>query len=392
MAEQVFVEITDNPFEVSPDAPQSNAFEAEPEFTKRNQNKQNDVDAATVRAGASENPDAILQSGLGISPDEFDSQMVSEALRRSKKNIKSDLVRQILETPEEASQALIAAQERTTEIADKFDSTQALAKSLAYVETLNPPADMTDDEKAEIAVNHYMRSRVNEITDQSVLSTLVDMAGILAVPTLNYNISELSGKIGLPAEGANAYINSADFIMRVSRSINELPPEERIKAFEMIAQEMQDVDDNKIEQAIILMGIAGQASPDDIRMATVGDKLDTAGLGIFLGGRIVSSLRWANNIRTSVNAGNIDAAATMADRASRSDKVAAQVGVPREDAASAANPMIKGEANTILNGAPTEVASAVRDKFQRIDIMSEEALNLTPSGLGLTDVEKAAAA
>ena len=49
MAEQVFVEITDNPFEVSPDAPQSNAFEAEPEFTKRNQNKQNDVDAATDR-------------------------------------------------------------------------------------------------------------------------------------------------------------------------------------------------------------------------------------------------------------------------------------------------------------------------------------------------------
>ena len=66
------------------------------------------------------------------------------------------------------------------------------------------------------------------------------------------------------------------------------------------------------------------------------------------------------------------------------------MGVPRVHALASVDPR-STKLNSMLEGAPTKVASTIRAELEVVDKLSEQALNIAEEGLALTDAEKAAA-
>lgn len=391
---------TENPYEESSDivVEGTNPFEAEEGISSRNRKDQTETDAATLKAGAKSNPQAVLSAGMIETSEEFESDLVKKALQRATETARDELVQSIEMSPETAESALQDATAKVDEAKEVFDSSKALAGSVAYVSSLAPAKDLSDTEIQDAAVQHYMRTRIAEIGDQSVLATIADFGGLIFLPDLSYNVAELQERLGYDVSTVNAYINSGDFLVDVSKAIRELPAEDRIFAFETIAQEMQDLTDNEIKQVITLMAVAGQQTESSTLLDQQLDKIDAIDIGLigastsaFVGGRVLSSVRRMNNIRSASKAGNMDAAAGIADAATKSEYVSKKVGTPMQDAGIVADPSLTPDMEGIFNGAPQDVQTAIRDRFKRIDLMNQEADDFIVNGVSLNDGERAKA-
>jgi len=286
--------------------------------------------------------------------------------------------------------ALQMQQDYRDDIAKLGATDNVLNKYRGYAMALDNGTNMTADEIDDIAFAKYTQDKIAAIMDEDYTGSemALDLAGLLFVPDMSYNAAELGASLGDDAYTAN-YINSAEFILKVRSVVgnNELPIKQRMNFFNSLAEQMEDIESNKVKQVMLLMGIAGHDSETTLELDLAVDKVDVALVGLGIGGRIMKTIRGLSNLHSLSKVEEAKTISMVADTAMRSPDGAKAMGVPQAHAAAAADPRTDAIAD-MLEGAPTGVASKIRNELAEIDSLADEAVNIVDEGLGLTANDK----
>lgn len=269
-----------------------------------------------------------------------------------------------------------------------------LAHYRGYAMSLEGGANMTAETIDDIAFSKYTQDKIASIMDEDYSGgdMVMDMAGLFFVPSLSHDVGELADSLGESGYTA-AYINSSEFLFKVRGVVgnNKLPIKARMKFFDALSDQLEDIEGNKQKQMMLLMGIAGHDSEKDVEFDLGMDKFDQLTFGANaitgVGVRVMKAMRTMNNLHGVVKANDAKTAAMVADTAMRSADGAKAMGVPRLHAAAAADPRTD-VLKSMLEGAPTGVASKLRKEFEEIDSLATEATNIVDEGLGLTALDR----
>ena len=331
---------------------------------------------------------------LARSPEESKEVIRSLALGELEDEFGGALQLLTENVPESLDEDTLELQRQFREELDQLEPTNnVLNYYRGFAKAMNSGDQFSQEQVDDIAFAKYTQDRISKIFDDDygILDAGMDFAGMMFVPNLSYDTAELSSELGLDSY-AGSYINSGEFLAKVRSVVAdpEIPLQQRMKFFDKLADQLADIDSNKQKQVLLLMGMAGLEQEEATDFDLQADKFDQVTGGLFLGSRVVKVVRSMNNLVQLADAADVRTMGVVMNVASSSDEGAKAIGVPRVHALATVDPRttVLGD---ILEGAPANVASKVRDQLEIIDDLAKEAVNLADEGLDLSKAEKVAA-
>lgn len=359
-----------------------------------NQRKIAATNAAILGYSRGENIEEVYNDALGRSPEETKDMIRSMALGELDEEFSGALQLLTEGSPEYITDDARELQESyKTEVESLEPTKNVLAHYRGYARSMNGGENFTEEQVDDIAFNKYLQDKIGAIFDEDygILDGVADFAGMMFVPNISYDSAELAKSIGGDAY-ASTYLNSSDFLFKLRDVLGdpEIPVMQRMKFFDTLADNMEDIDDNKMKQMQLLMGISGIDSEGTVEFDLASDKFDQATIGVGLGARVIKAVRSANNLIQLSTGADVKTMGVVMDIAARSDEGAAAMGVPRLHALASVDPRTD-VLHDMIEGAPLGVASKLSGELTTIDKLTDEAMNLAEEGIELSDAEKAAA-
>lgn len=244
----------------------------------------------------------------------------------------------------------------------------------AWLSQLEGSENLSDEDYNRIKMRRWTQRKIAEIADDmGLFDTLADIGGLMLVPDETYNHVDYANKILGTKSSVEGVFNNPDVIWKMGQAYQQLSPEEQVEAFKVMAEAAHDVeDDNQLQQVLMLMASTGSIPEEEIRFGQVMDQLTIAGVV----GKALSSILRGTRILKDVGAvGDIRSAADLADAAAKGDKIPAEIGVSRIDAASSTLPTTTGDLAKLLDQAPEGISSKIRNEFATMDLLRGEALD-----------------
>jgi len=235
------------------------------------------------------------------------------------------------------------------------------------------------DQQEEIVARRYIQEQISKIWDEmSISDVAIDAAGLVLLSDETWNSVSFTNKVLGTKTSVENTMNSADVIIKLGQAFQRLTPEEQVVMFQEMKKAAKDVDDNEIQQMFLLMAATGSTSLGEERFSQSVDKLIVAGTI----GKVVSGLaRGTRFLKDAASLREYSAVSQIADQAAKGTRPARELQTSRVDAASTVMPWTTGDFAKIVDQAPTEVASRVRDDWGRMDSMQEEALNFVQDNI-----------
>ena len=340
-------------------------------------------------------PQGAYDDALGRTPEESRELVRSLALGELEDEFSGAIDILTENIPETFNEDVSELQLQFQEELEQLDPTKnVLNYYRGYARAMDNGDQFSQEQVDDIAFAKYTQDRISKVMDEDygILDAGLDFAGLLFVPNLSYDTAELSKELGVDSY-AGSYVNSGAFLAKVRSVVAnpDVPVQQRMKFFDKLADQLGDIDSNKQKQVMLLMGIAGMEQEELTDFDLQADKFDQATAGLFLGSRIMKVFRGMNNLIQLSTGADVKTMGVVMDIAASSDEGAKAMGVPRVHALAGADPRtaVLGD---ILEGAPKEVASELRDQLTIIDDLADEATNIVQEGLGLSNAEKLQAA
>lgn len=331
---------------------------------------------------------------LARSPEESKEVIRSLALGELEDEFGGALQLLTEHVPESLDEDALELQRQFKEELDQLEPTNnVLNYYRGFAKAMNNGDQFSQEQVDDIAFAKYTQDRISKIFDDDygILDGGMDLAGMMFVPNLSYDTAELSSELGLDSY-AGSYINSGEFLAKIRSVVAdpEIPVQQRMKFFDKLADQLSDIESNKQKQVLLLMGVAGMNQQEETDFDLQADKFDQVTGGLFLGSRIIKVVRSMNNLMQLSHAADVRTMGVVMHVASSSDEGAKAMGIPRVHALATVDPRtaVLGD---ILEGAPANVASKVRDQLTIIDDLAKEAINIADEGLDLSKAEKVAA-
>ena len=359
-----------------------------------NQRQMAATNAAILGVSRGAELQGTYEDALGRSPEESKSLIRDLALGELEEEFGGALQLLTENVPEslDADAAELKAQFKA-ELEQLDPTDNVLSYYRGFARAMNEGDKFSQEQVDDIAFAKYTQDRVSKIFDEDygILDAGMDFAGMLFVPNLSYDTAELSKELGIDSY-AGSYLNSGEFLSKVRAVVAdpEVPVQQRMKFFDKLADQLADIEGNKQKQLLFLMGAAGLKQQEESDFDLQADKFDQLTGGVFLGSRVIKVIRGMNNLVQLAGAADVRTMGVVMDVASRSDDGAKAMGVPRVHALASVDPRttVLGD---ILEGAPENVATKIRDELTIIDDLAKESINIAEEGLGLSNIEKAAA-
>ena len=331
---------------------------------------------------------------LGRSPEESKEMIRDLALGELEDEFSGALELLTENLPETINEDVVELQAQFREELEQLEpTTNVLNYYRGFARAMNNGDQFTQEQVDDIAFAKYTQDRISKIFDDDygILDSGMDFAGMMFVPNLSYDTAELSKDLGIDSY-AGSYINSGEFLSKVRAVVADpdVPVQQRMKFFNKLADQLSDIESNKQKQLLILTGVAGISQQEEVDFDLQADKFGQATAGLFLGSRIIKVIRSMNNMIQLSTGADVRTMGVVMNIASSSDEGAKAMGIPRVHALATVDPRttVLGD---ILEGAPENVASKVRDELTIIDDLSKEAINIADEGLDLSNAEKIAA-
>lgn len=381
--------IDQNIFDTS-DQDVSNPFEQDTiptDATKRNVNA---VQGAVVALDRNENPISTFVELEQVDPGVADERFLEDAKVRTHA-VFADAVSGMIDDGEEVD--VEAARQAVAESDAALDPSDPLAQGRAFIRSFDGWATLSDEAADAFAARWVMMGKASEIMDGSGwVEKGTDFLGAVAIADESYNIAAVANELGLTqgiSGNVETYLQSGEFFLKMRQAINQLPPREQVKMFDVWRKAYASVDDNQWQQMISLAELAGDTGEFGIQASQALDKLDAVLTATGVGKLVSSSIRTFGVLQAASRSSR--AASQIADAASRSPQVARAIGVSQLDAAASIDPTIGALKGTLLQGAPDDVADAIRKEFDLTDAIIRDKARIDLAGLKLSDEEKAVA-
>ena len=241
------------------------------------------------------------------------------------------------------------------------------------------------------AARLYLHQEMGKMADEAGIA---DLAGVLLFPDLSFRTAQFLNGFGEEKSEAG-YFNSSKFIQDFSKRYATLPPQQRVDLITEMIEQLPDITSNKLKQLEILMAATGEQSPGQTSFSQWADKFDAITLGatgvIKVAGAIRNVIKANNVVKTLTKGGQTDIAAIAVDEVLTNPEAMRKYNLSPTDAAFTADPRQTEELATVINGAPTGVATNVRNKLDAISSMISEGFNSVSQGLGMSSGEQLAA-
>lgn len=373
---------------------QINPYEME---IKKDTNQQSLMAAESIprSVAVGEDPAESYEKALVEDPKATKATMASDAANNEMSDLTAAVEELASTEPEVLKSDVGVIRDAYERISARYAETNPLAPYEAMVRAYPGSDEAPDEVISDIAAQKYMLHSIASIMDEEDYGwgdTGMDILGLLAWPDMSYNVSGSVAEMFSDVGGVEGYITTGNLVDKFARSLRELPPDERIKMFDTLKGKLEHIEDNKIKQTILLMQSIGEAGEGEAEFDAYFDKLDQAGIGYMLGGGIVRTLKSFNTLRSLSRVAKSEReAAVVADIAASSEEGATAVGVSRLDAAASADPNASA-LDSILDGAPANVSTKIRDQWRMIDDVVQESTDVVDNGLGLTQAERIKAA
>lgn len=257
------------------------------------------------------------------------------------------------------------------------------APYLDWVNKLDGSQSLTDKERKAAAINvAFLQNVAQGMDERSWYETGHDILGMMVVPDEAWNVAKLEANIFGDGVEAESYVESAEIIPRIAAFRLSLDDDERFEFDKFLAEKILEVDDNRLQQMQLAMGILGL----DPTTATTQqfEKAEIALGAMGFGKRLILGMRNLNVMKRVGELGDADAAVKISKIATTSPELAKEVGVAQVDAASLGNPLAKG----VIKGAPENVSKQYRDVMTNVDEALARVAN-TPQFVAQVDPERA---
>lgn len=335
------IELGEAPVEVG-----DNIYDNQTGFSDKNQKKtlQADLAVSTISSGG----DLVqtIQDHAELSAEEMKVNAVT-AHQDNERQLLTDTVEFVAATnPTALPTTVDAATERFTEI--ELQGSQKLTPYIGWVNSLDGSEKLSEDDKKAIAVDSLLLEAIaSGMDERSWYEDGWDILGMMAVPDESYNAAELQAGLFGDEVGFTDWLGSADAFKNIAGFRQSLSPEERTMFDERLVEVIQGVDDNKLQQLSLALGVLGR-DPDTEFFQHL-EKFDALLIGSSIGVGFFRGLKSLNVLNRTAKAGDARSTAKIADVASTSDELAREAGVPKIDAATVGNPV---KPRGVFTGAP----------------------------------------
>lgn len=339
--------------------------------SEKNQKKVMTVDIAASAIASGDDLIAAVEQTSQETVETLKSKSKEDFVTK-RKEVLVGAVEEVAKTdPEQLPRVVAGVQTEVSQMPERMQ--KPYAPYLNWVNSLEGSHRLSEEERTDMAVNMaFFQSIAKGLDERAWYETGWDILGMMAVPDESYNAAELEANIMGNSQGLKEWLGSEDSLRNIGEFRRSLDPEERYRFDKFLTEEILKVDDNKLQQLDLVMGVLGEDPSLEMFQALEKVELGTT-LGLGLGSRILSGIRSLGVLRRLGEAGDVEAAVKVANVVSADKAIAKEAGVAQADAAALGNPL----APDVFNGAPKGVQKAYRDVMIDVD----EALDKTTSTL-----------
>lgn len=360
-----------NPF-VSPTTPETN-----PVYS--------DTEAALRSAGTSDTPVNSYIESMKRGHKQTMSGMMATGQELSQKALASAVESYVIESGEMVEPEVIAQMQEEQGL-----NTETSPERL-WAEQIDGFFDLSKEQRESIVMRRWTQRQISSIFEEmGIVDVGADVVGLVLVPDETYNSVDFVNKVMGTETTIEGIMNSADALIKLGQVYQRLSPDEQVSLFKEMKEIAKGIDDNELQQMFLLMGATGFTSLGEEQFSQGADKLFVAGA---VGKFFSSAMKGTRILKDFARMGATDRVALVADQAAKGTRAPRELQASRIDAASTVMPTTTGELAKIVDQAPTEVASVVRDEWAKMDAIQQEALNFIKESLPLTkaDIDRALA-
>lgn len=349
-----------------------NMYENVAGFADKNQKKALVADmSATV---ISEGGDLVqaVEDTSSLSAEQMKDNAAATYVQKEAGRIEQAVQTVAMEQPEQLPVAIKGARKSFQDLDDARKS--KVVPHLNWVDSLEGSEKLTKDERESIAVDSaFLQSIMQGADKRAWYETGWDILGMMAVPDESYNAADVEQQLLGDKQGLEDWLGSSDSISNVAEFRASLSSSERVMFDERLKEVITNVDDNKLQQIMLALGVLGR--DENSRSFQALEKFEALAVGANIGRGLLKGLRSVNVLNRTARAGDEMAAGKIADAVASDPKIAKEAGVPQIDAATVGNP-VKPEG--VFTGAPDGVQKKYRAHKENI----QEALDRANNVLG----------
>ncbi len=350
----------------------TNVYENVAGYSDKNQKKSLVADmAASV---ISEGGDLVqsVEDVSSLSVEEMKTNATTNYVQKQGDVIANAVEDIALNQPEQLPQAVQQARKSFVDLDEKRVS--RITPYLNWANSLDGSENRTPQELEAIALDTAFLQSIMEGADKRAwYETGWDILGMMAVPDESYNAADVEQQILGDMQSLEDWVGSSDSLENIAGFRASLSSSERVLFDERLKEVITNVEDNKLQQITLALGVLGR-DPDSRNFQAL-EKAEALLLGLNVGKGLVRGMRSLNVLNRTAAAGDSRTVSRIADVVSKDPAVARESGVPQIDAATVGNPV---KAKGVFTGAPDGVQKKYRDYQENVD----EALNRANSVLG----------
>lgn len=282
----------------------------------------------------------------------------------------------------------VPSPEAITQIMDEDEARfkMATGPEWAWLEQVEGAEDLPEEERRAVVADRYISRKLSELFESQGLGDwAANIAGILVVPDEAYNAKEFWQKVTGSDKDFSEYFNSAEMLHKIGSWFVELSPEEQVDMLEVFLKASEEVDDNELQQAFMVMAATGRTPYDHTQFDHFFDKATVASLGVGIGGKWINKLlRLTSMPKTLAKLGKSNEVSTVTDAAATGKITEAEAQINPLDAAVSGLPVVNGNLAKLFDTAPESFASAIRADWAMMDAMRKDGMDIAKEGLRLS--------